>query len=74
MENKVEEVSWRNVHITPEMPLDAIVGFLNVLNNRLCTIEDVITVNDPKTNQPISLTQYYINQNNEAQAEANKQE
>ena len=28
---------WRDVTITPDMPLTAIVQFLNILNQRLCT-------------------------------------
>ena len=49
---------WRDVVITQEMPLAAIVQFFNVLNQRLCTIEDstfVVMANGEK----LSITQIY---------------
>ena len=41
-EKKVQ--GWKDVVITPDMPLTAIVQFLNVLNQRLCTIEDNLNI------------------------------
>ena len=61
---------WRDVVITPDMPLAAIVQFLNVLNQRLCTIEDNLMVEMP-TGEKISITQAYALQ---AEAEQQAQE
>ena len=58
---------WKDVVITPDMPLAAIVQFLNVLNQRLCTIEDNLMVEMP-TGEKISITQAYA-----LQAEAEQQ-
>ena len=55
---------WRDVVITPDMPLSAIVQFLNVLNQRLCGIEDTVVVALP-TGEEVSITKAY-----ELQAEA----
>lgn len=49
---------WRDVVITPDMPLSAIVQFLNVLNQRLCGIEDTVTVALP-TGEEVSITKAY---------------
>jgi hypothetical protein len=45
---------WRSVTITPDMPLGAIVQFFNILNQRLCNLEDNVTVN--LQNEMVSLT------------------
>ena len=31
---------WKDVNIVPDMPLTAMVQFLNILNQRLCAVED----------------------------------
>ena len=49
---------WKDVVITPDMPLGAIVQFFNVLNQRLCNIEDNLMVTQPDGTQ-MSLTQVY---------------
>ena len=59
---------WRDVVITPDMPLSAIVQFLNVLNQRLCGIEDTVVVALP-TGEEVSITKAY-----ELQAEMERQE
>ena len=59
---------WRDVMITPDMPLSAIVQFLNVLNQRLCGIEDTVVVALP-TGEEVSITKAY-----ELQAEMERQE
>ena len=68
---------WRDVVITPDMPLSAIVQFLNVLNQRLCGIEDTVVVASP-TGEEVSITKAYelqaemerqTQQNNEQQGE-----
>lgn len=57
---------WRDVQITPDMPLSAIVHFANILNQRLVTVEDLIKV-DGKT-----LTQIYAEQAEQERAEMEK--
>ena len=54
---------WKDVQITLNMPLDAIVHFANILNQRLVAIEDVLKV-DGKT-----LTQIYAEQAEQERAE-----
>ena len=73
-ENKVPQ-GWRDVQIVPDMPLSALVNFLNVLNQRLCALEDIVTVSG-EDGQPISLTDLYAIQAEaamKAQAEAAEQ-
>ena len=53
-----EPQGWKDVVITPDMPLGAIVQFFNVLNQRLCNIEDNLMVTQPDGTQ-MSLTQIY---------------
>ena len=59
---------WRDVVITPDMPLSAIVQFLNVLNQLLCGIEDTVVVALP-TGEEVSITKAY-----ELQAEMERQQ
>lgn len=70
-ENKVPQ-GWRDVQIVPDMPLSALVNFLNVLNQRLCALEDIVTV-PGEDGKAISLTDLYALQAEaamKAQAEA----
>ena len=57
---------WKDVNITADMPLYAIVHFQNILNQRLCALEDVTI--DPNSGK--SFTQLYKEQ---AEAEAKAQ-
>lgn len=57
---------WRDVNITSDMPLAALVHFFNVLNQRLCTIEDNTFVEMP-TGEKLSITQIYALQAEEEQ-------
>ena len=57
---------WKDVVITPDMPLAALVQFFNVLNQRLCTIEDNTFVEMP-TGEKLSITQIYALQAEEEQ-------
>ena len=66
-EKKVQ--GWKDVVITPDMPLTAIVQFLNVLNQRLCTIEDNLTV-EMQNGEKLSITEIYRIQ---AEQEKNKE-
>ena len=60
---------WKDVTITVAMPLDVLVNFLNVLNQRLCTLENIVTVQGPD-GKMISLTDLYAIQ---AEAEMKKE-
>ena len=76
-ENKEQKQvkGWVDVVITPDMPLSVIVNFLNVINERLCAIEDIIQV--PFNNKMITLTQFYkvqAEREMEAQAKAKESE
>lgn len=66
---------WKDVTIVPDMPLTAMVQFLNILNQRLCTVEDNTFIKDDQGNM-ISLTKLYAIQAEEemrAQMEAAQQ-
>ena len=66
MEQK-EAQGWRDVTITPDMPLAALVQFFNILNQRLCTVEDntMVEVTD---GEKLSISEIY-----RLQTEAEKQ-
>lgn len=71
MENQTRiPQGWKDVTIVPDMPLSAMVQFLNILNQRLCTVEDNTFIKDDQGNM-ISLTKMYAL---EAQAEMEAQE
>lgn len=53
-----EPKGWRDVVITPEMPLGAIVQFFNILNQRLCTIEDNLVV-ETNNGDKLTLSELY---------------
>lgn len=66
---------WKDVVITPDMPLTAIVQFLNVLNQRLCTIEDNLSV-EMQNGEKLSITEIYriqAEQAEQAEQEKNKE-
>lgn len=63
---------WKDVAIVPDMPLTAMVQFFNILNQRLCTVEDNIFIKDDQGNM-ISLTKLYAQQVEE-EANAHDQE
>lgn len=50
--------AWNQVMITPDLPLVAIVDFLNVLNQRLANIENLIQLPDEQGNMQ-TITQLY---------------
>ena len=39
-----QETGWRGVQMTPLTPIGDIISFLNVLNQRLATIEDFVFI------------------------------
>ena len=48
--NNTNEVkSWRDIVITPEMPVGLVLDFINVLNQRLADIEDILINNKQNT-------------------------
>lgn len=63
---------WKDVLITPDMPLTAIVQFLNILNQRLCTIEDNLSVEMP-TGEKLSITDIYKLQTEQEEQAKNKE-
>lgn len=69
-EKKVQ--GWKDVVITSDMPLTAIVQFLNVLNQRLCTIEDNLSV-EMQNGEKLSITEIYRIQAEQAEQEKNKE-
>lgn len=49
-ETNTDEVkSWRDIVITPEMPVGLVLDFINVLNQRLADIEDILINNKQNT-------------------------
>ena len=64
---------WKDVQITPDMSLSMIVGFMNVLNQRLATIENIVTIPDVD-GKPISLTEVYAKQAEAEMAAAAKED
>ena len=69
-EKKVQ--GWKDVVITPDMTLTAIVQFLNVLNQRLCTIEDNLNI-EMQNGEKLSITEIYRIQAEQAEQEKNKE-
>lgn len=77
-----EPQGWKDVVINPDMPLSALVQFLNILNQRLCGLEDNVTVEVAEGNR-LSITEVYRLQaiaektqelNKQAQEQENKGE
>lgn len=63
---------WEDVQINSNMSLDMLVNFLNILNQRLVTVENFVTIPDQK-GKMISITDFYQQQAQQAQ-EAQAQE
>lgn len=63
---------WGDVQINSNMSLDMLVNFLNILNQRLVTVENFVTIPDQK-GKMISITDFYQQQAQQAQ-EAQTQE
>lgn len=58
VEQQPQVQGWKDVQLTSQMPVDALVQFLNILNQRLVAIEDRTMIDGPD-GTPISLTQAY---------------
>ena len=52
------EKTWKDVNLTPEFPLTSLVQFLNILNQRMSTIEDIIIIKD-ENGKEMSLSEKY---------------
>lgn len=73
-EPQTQVQGWRDVNITLDMPLSAIVQFLNVLNQRLCGIEDNLRIQTPD-GQELSISEIYRQQAEaELAAQANEEQ
>lgn len=72
VEEKVEQPQgWKDVNLNVSMPLDALVHFLNVLNQRLVNVEDNLTLEiDGKK---MTLTEFYAQEAEKAQKEQEQQ-
>ena len=64
---------WTDVIITPDMPLSVLVNFMNVLNQRLVTIEDQ-TVIDFEGSKKTLTEIYRIQAEREMDAQAKSKE
>ena len=73
MEKPTQEqiTGWGQVVITPDMPLGAIIHFMNVLNGRLATLENLVSLTLPN-GEVVTLTELYRRQAEEEQK--NRQE
>lgn len=58
--NEKQTISWSEAVLTPDLPLAALVDFLNVLNQRLCNVENIITIED-KDGKHRSISEIYKN-------------
>ena len=70
LEEPKQPQGWKDVQINENMPLSIIVNFLNVLNQRLCTVEDIVTT--MYNGKAISLTDLYAIQAKEEQERLSK--
>ena len=56
-----EPTGWGQVTITPDMPLGAIIQFMNILNGRLATVENLISIT-LQDGEAVTLTELYRRQ------------
>ena len=69
MENENTKIKgWANVVINDGMTLEMLVNFLNVLNRRLCFLEDNIRIRLDDNQESMSITDFYL-LNEEAEEE-----
>lgn len=69
MENEnAKTKGWANVVINEGMTLEMLVNFLNVLNRRLCFLEDNIRIRLDDNQESMSITDFYL-LNEEAEEE-----
>ena len=73
-QNVVEQIQgWADVQLGADMPLNALVQFLNVLNQRLVTLEDHVVLTGPEGQQK-TITEIYREQAIAEQAALAQQE
>lgn len=72
MENTQEVQGWKDVQLTPDTSAKTLIDFLNILNQRLATIENLTMVQDEQ-GKVVSLTDLYARQTLAAM-ETNKRE
>ena len=73
-QNVVEQIQgWADVQLSADMPLNALVQFLNVLNQRLVTLEDHVVLTGPEGQQK-TITEIYREQAIAEQAALAQQE
>lgn len=61
MENEnAKTKGWANVVINEDMTLEMLVNFLNVLNRRLCFLEDNIRIRLDDNQESMSITDFYL--------------
>ena len=61
MENEnAKTKGWANVVINEGMTLEMLVNFLNVLNRRLCFLEDNIRIRLDDNQESMSITDFYL--------------
>lgn len=63
MEENKKDIGWREVYVSPDMPIGFFLQFINVLNERLCNLEDITKI-DGKT-----LTEKYIEESKKKEQE-----
>lgn len=61
MENTQEVQGWKDVQLTPDTSAKTLIDFLNILNQRLATIENLTMVQDEQ-GKVVSLTDLYARQ------------
>ena len=59
---------WSDIVIDDNLPVKALIDFFNVLNQRLCTLENIVTLPDEK-GEHHSITEIYAKQEQLAQAQ-----
>ena len=69
-EKKIQ--GWKDVQLTPDMPVSVLVNFLNVLNQRLASIEDQVVVDFEGAKKTLTEV-YQIQSEREAEEMAKKQ-
>lgn len=60
---------WKDVSITTDLPTKNLIEFLNVLNQRLATVEDNTFIREPDGSM-LSITKHYEKQSEADLAEA----
>ena len=69
-EKKIQ--GWKDVQLSPDMPVSVLVNFLNVLNQRLASIEDQVVVDFEGAKKTLTEV-YQIQSEREAAEMAKKQ-